>query len=78
MPKYMVIFNWEGSDLEEYKEYVEDYQPTTAGFYETFADASNAKMDAECGMGAYAEVYVREEIIEDGEPMGKEYRLLYV
>ena len=78
MPKYMVIFNWKGSDLEDFKDSMEDYRETTASFYETYTDASNAKMNAECGMGAYAEVYVREEIFEDGESMGKEYRLLYV
>lgn len=77
MPKFMVIFNWKGSDLEELKDSMEDYCETTAGFYETYEEASNAKMNAECGMGAYAEVYVREEIIEDGVPCGKEYRFLY-
>lgn len=77
MPKYMVIFNWKGSELEEFRDSMDDYRETTASFYDSYIDASNAKMNAECGMGAYAEVYVREEIIEDGVSCGNEYRFLY-
>lgn len=78
MPKYMVIFNWRGSDLEEFKDSIEDYRETTASFYEDYIAAANAKMDAECGLGAYAEVYIREEVTEDGESCGFDaYRLLY-
>lgn len=69
MPKYMVIFNWM-SDYED--------QETTARFYGTYEEAENARMNAVCGLGAYAEVYIREEVFDDnGDCVGTEYTLLY-
>lgn len=31
-----------------------------ASFYDTYAEAKGAKMNSECGLGAYAEIYSRE------------------
>ena len=44
---------------------------TFANFFDTYEEASNARMDCECGLGWYAEIYVREET-----ECGKEYVFL--
>ena len=45
MKKYMLIVLFEGE--------------TSTHFYDEYIAASNARMDAECGLGAYAELYER-------------------
>lgn len=50
MPKYMVITKGD--------------EGTFTSFFENINDADNCRMDAECGMGWYAEVYERTEIEE--------------
>jgi hypothetical protein len=51
MKKYMVIISGvEGQD---------------AFFTDDYSAASNTRMDAECGLGYYAEIYERQEV--DGE-----------
>ena len=37
----------------------------SAGFYGSYPEARDAKMGVECGMGGYAEIYIRNED-EDG------------
>lgn len=37
----------------------------TAMFYDSYEEASGCRMDLECGLGAYCEIYERVEI-EDG------------
>lgn len=51
MKKYMVVYAMEGEQ--------------SAAFLDTYTDAHNFKMDVECGMGGYAEIYKRIEV-EDG------------
>lgn len=57
MKKFMVVFVADGSQ--------------EAVFYDYEHDAAQAKMDIECGLGGYAELYVRMEV--EG---GVEYVLL--
>ena len=61
MKKFMVVIFASDEDGEE----------TFAKFFDTYGDASNARMDAECGMGWYAEIYVRQET-----ECGREYVFL--
>lgn len=56
MPKYMVITKGDGE--------------VWAAFFDSITEAEDYKMDGECGMGFYAEVYERDE--ELGE-----YQFLY-
>lgn len=56
MPKFMIVCKSE--------------RKTWAHFCDDRTDAENYRMDAECGIGAYAEVYKRDE--KNGM-----YRLLY-
>lgn len=58
MKKYMMITLYEGQQ--------------GVSFYDSYDAAFGAHMDAECGLGAYAEVYER----QDG-PEGGQYVLLY-
>jgi hypothetical protein len=51
MKKYMIVYSFE------------DCQG--ASFAEDYTEARNKKMDVECGLGGYAEIYGREEH-EDG------------
>ena len=52
-----------------------DDNKTEASFADTYNEARNIMMNAECGMGWPAEIYARVEIDEDGYK-GSEYRLL--
>lgn len=64
MKKYMVV----------YKITAEESDPINgATFADDYTEAQAKKMDIECGLGGYAELYVREE--RDGGP---EYVLLEV
>ncbi len=58
MKKYMVITLYEGQQ--------------GVSFYDSFDAAQDAHMNAECGLGAYAEVYER----QDG-PEGGQYVMIY-
>ena len=58
MPKYMVVFNG-GNE-------------TGVSFRTNYEAAKNFKMDVECGLGLYAEIYVR----ETGDDGMEEYRFL--
>ena len=59
MKKYMIIYEIDDSD---------EYKPVQGtSFADTYAEARNKKMDVECGLGAYAELYAREER-EAGQP----------
>lgn len=40
---------------------------TQARFFDTYKEASRYRMDAECGMGAYAEIYERKEFANGWE-----------
>lgn len=60
MKKYMIVYTVEGNH--------------GASFKDTYEEARNAKMDVECGLGGYAEIYGREEY-EDGN-IPPEYVLL--
>lgn len=52
-----------------------DDNETFARFFDNYTEARNAKMDAECGLGWYTEIYERITIEEDGYKE-KEYRLI--
>ena len=54
MKAYMLVYVIDG---EQY-----------AGFYDNYPDARNAKMDVECGLGGYAEIYGREEYEDSDRP----------
>ena len=58
MKKYMIVYK------------VEDSQG--ASFADDYPEAKNKKMDIECGLGGYAEIYGREEL----EDYGPEYVLI--
>ena len=58
MPKYMLI--------------IQDGSETHAMFSDSYEQIRGWKMDGECGLGAYAEIYEREFI----EEQGYEYQLL--
>lgn len=46
-------------------------------FTDDYTEARRAFMDYECGLGAYAEIYIREkQYDEDGAPLGSEYVFL--
>lgn len=63
MKKYMVIDSYGGSVM--------------AFFYDEYASARQHKMNLECGLGGYAEIYERVETKDDdGVVVGEEYRLL--
>lgn len=63
MKKFMVIATSEG---EQFATFTDDY-----------AEASRTRMDYVCGLGAYAEIYIREkQYDEDGNPLGLEYVFL--
>lgn len=49
---------------------------TCAAFFDHVAEAEQFRMDCECGMGGYAEVYERQEPSVDNDYMGG-YVLLY-
>lgn len=51
MKKYMLILQGDGEQ--------------SAQFYDTWHDAENCRMNAECGMGWYAEVYCYMKTNED-------------
>ena len=57
MKKYMVVYTWEGD--------------TFASFADTFSEADKTRMDLECGLGEYAEIYERLET-----EYGEEYKLI--
>lgn len=66
MKKYMIVY--------EIKDDHEGLDPVQgASFADDYTEARNKKMDVECGLGGYAELYVREE--REGGP---EYVLLEV
>lgn len=48
MKKYMIVYT------------VEDSQG--ASFADDYTEARNKKMDIECGLGGYAEIYEREDV----------------
>ena len=48
MKKFMVVTLCEGE--------------THAAFFDTYREASNYRTNAECGMGAYAEIYERKAL----------------
>ena len=52
MKKYMIVYTIEENN--------------GASFAEDYTEAKNKKMDIECGLGGYAEIYGREEH-EDGD-----------
>ncbi len=54
MKAYMVVYTVDGQH--------------GAGFYENYAEARNAMMDIECGMGGYAELYARKEYEDSDQP----------
>ena len=58
MPKYMMI--------------IQDGTETYTEFSDSYDQIRDRKTDYECGLGAYAEIYEREFI----EEQGYEYRLL--
>ena len=58
MAQFMVVSNVDGE--------------TVANFYDSLGEAENARMNCECGMGGYAEVYTR---VSDED--GARYELLY-
>ena len=51
MKKFMVIYTYEGTQ--------------GASFFDTAGEAENCRMDLECGLGAYAEVYERKDSNHD-------------
>lgn len=53
MKEYMVIFLIEGIQ--------------SVSFYDRYQDAENARMNCECGMGGYAEVYKYSRLDENDE-----------
>ena len=68
MKKYMVVY--------EIKDDHEGLEPVQgASFTDDYTEARNKKMDVECGLGAYAELYVRDEV--EGYSFA-EYKLLEV
>lgn len=63
MKKYVVIATGDG---EQFATFTDDY-----------AEARDAFMGYECGLGAYAEIYIREnQHDEEGNPIGSAYVLL--
>ena len=54
MKKYMIVYTIEGSP--------------GASFKDTYDEARGAKMDIECGLGGYAEIYGREEYEDSDQP----------
>lgn len=53
MKDYMVVTPYEGE--------------TSAHFYDDYASAHNYKMDVECGLGGYAEIYHRQVNLPEEE-----------
>ena len=51
MKKYMLVYSCDGEQ--------------GATFKDSYSEVRNAKMDVECGLGGYAEIYKRIEV-EDG------------
>lgn len=43
-----------------------DEDGTGASFYDHYSEARNAKMNYECGLGWYCEIYERKEIPDQG------------
>ena len=60
MKKYMIVYS-----IKDDHEGLEPVQ--SALFADDYTEARNKKMDVECGLGGYAEIYGREER-EDGQP----------
>ena len=56
--------------------YTDDHE-THALFFDNLNDAEDERMNITCGLGWYAEIYVRDFIDEDEPEVGKEYKLLY-
>ncbi len=54
MKKYMIVYCIEGEDPVQGAAFADDYM-----------EARNKKMDIECGLGGYAELYGREEHTND-------------
>ena len=48
MPKYMVV--------------IKDEDGVSASFFSSYLKANDCRLNAECGMGAYTELYVRDTI----------------
>lgn len=59
MPRFMVVTKCEGE--------------THAAFFETYNKAHNYCLNAECGMGAYWEMYERQEITDEDGYTSREY-----
>lgn len=48
MKKFMLVFLADGEE-------------TCTKFFDTYEEVQNARMDCECGLGWYAEIYERQE-----------------
>ena len=65
MPKYMLVYKMMDDETRILEWGV--------SFYDTFAEADSARMDYECCMGAYVEMYQRMNIGDKGM---SEYRFI--
>lgn len=59
MKKYMIVY-----EIKDDHEGLDSVHG--ASFADDYTEAKNKKMDIECGLGGYAEIYGREEY--DGQP----------